>query len=202
MSKLSIVVPCYNEELAIPIFYDETKKCLKQLVGKIVDQAEFIFVDDVSKDKSVEIIREATKGMDNITIVAKTQNDGTSKTVNQGIELAKGKWIRMLDSDDILPLDSTKIMLDLAQKHGADMVYGKFVKTGKEPEEIAREMVVGPIEYEYSKDALRRVLKGGFTRMGQLIKADVLKKGQGADPLVFIQDESIPLRASLNSWGG
>ena len=192
---VSFVMSVYNKEYYLPAV-------LEALLNQMgLENPEFIFVDDVSKDRSVEIIREATKGMDNVTIVAKTQNDGTSKTVNQGIELAKGKWIRMLDSDDILPLDSTKIMLDLALKHGADMVYGKFVKTGKEPEEIAREMVVGPIEYEYSKDALRRVLKGGFTRMGQLIKAEVLKKGCGADPLVFIQDESIPLRSAYYANG-
>ena len=102
---VSFVMSVYNKEYYLPAV-------LEALLNQIgLENPEFIFVDDVSKDKSVEIIREATKGMDNITIVAKTQNDGTSKTVNQGIELAKGKWIRMLDSDDILPLDSTKIML-------------------------------------------------------------------------------------------
>ena len=87
-------------------------------------------------------------------------------------------------------------MLDLARKHNADMVYGKFTKTGKEPMDIAHELITEEPNYTYSKDAMRRVLKGGFTRMGQLIKTEVLQKGKGADPLVFIQDESIPLRAA------
>ena len=192
---VSFVMSVYNKEYYLPAV-------LKALLGQTgLKNPEFIFVDDVSKDKSVEIIKKATKGIKNVTIIAKTQNDGTSKTVNQGIELAKGKWIRMLDSDDILPLDSTEIMLKLAKKHNAEMVYGKFLKTGKEPLDIAGEKVCGNIEYEYSKDALRRVLKGGFTRMGQLIKAKALKKGMGADPLVFIQDESIPLRAAKYAKG-
>ena len=192
---VSFVMSVYNKEYYLPAVLE----ALLHQTG--LKNPEFIFIDDVSKDRSVEIIREATKDIKNVTIVAKTKNDGTSKTVNQGIELAKGEWIRMLDSDDILPLDSTEIMLDLAHKHKADMVYGKFTKTGKEPMEIAHEKVVQPLDYKYSKDALRRVLKGGFTRMGQLIKAEALKKGKGADPLVFIQDESIPLRAAQYADG-
>ena len=108
---VSFVMSVYNKEYYLPAV-------LKALLGQTgLKNPEFIFVDDVSKDKSVEIIKKATKGIKNVTIIAKTQNDGTSKTVNQGIELAKGKWIRMLDSDDILPLDSTEIMLKLAKKH-------------------------------------------------------------------------------------
>ena len=192
---VSFVMSVYNKEYYLPAVLE----ALLHQTG--LQNPEFIFVDDVSKDRSVEIIREATKDIKNVTIIAKTKNDGTSKTVNQGIELAKGEWVRMLDSDDILPLDSTEIMLNLAHKHDADMVYGKFTKTGKEPMDIAHEKVIQPLNYEYSKDALRRVLKGGFTRMGQLIKADILKKGEGADPLVFIQDESIPLRAAKSANG-
>ena len=192
---VSFVMTVYNKEYYLPAV-------LKALFGQQgLKNPEFIFVDDVSKDKSVQIIKEASQGIPNVTIVEKDQNEGISKSINRGIALAKGKWIRMLDSDDILPLDSTKIMLSLADKHGADMVYGKFTKTGKEPMDISAELVSGNIDYKYHPDALRRVLKGGFTRMGQLIKADALKKGKGADPLVFIQDESIPLRAANHAKG-
>lgn len=192
---VSFVMSVYNKEYYLPAVLE----ALLHQTG--LENPEFIFVDDVSKDRSVEIIREATKGIKNVTIIAKTQNDGTSKTINQGIDIAKGQWIRMLDSDDILPLNSTEIMLNLAEKHNADMVYGKFTKTGKEPDEISREIMTADIDYKYEEDALRMVLKGGFTRMGQLIKADVLKKAHGADPMVFIQDESIPLRVAYYAKG-
>lgn len=193
---VSFVMTVYNKEYYLPAVLD----ALLHQTG--LKNPEFIFVDDVSKDASVEIIRQATKDVRNVTLVAKTQNDGISKTINQGIALAKGKWIRMLDSDDVLPLNSTEIMLGLANKHNADLVYGKFVKTGKEPNEISREVLTGVSEYKYNDDALRTVLEGGFTRMGQLIKAQVLKDAAGADPLVFIQDESIPLRAAYKAKGG
>ena len=55
MKKISIVVPCYNEEEALPIFYKEITKITKQM--KKVD-FEFIFVDDGSKDKTLEVTKK------------------------------------------------------------------------------------------------------------------------------------------------
>ena len=73
-----------------------------------------------------------TRGIENVTIVRKDKNEGISISINRGIALARGEWVRMLDSDDIFPLNSTEKMLELANKHHADMVYGQFTKTGKE----------------------------------------------------------------------
>ncbi len=100
----------------------------------------------------------------------------------------------------IFPLDSTAKMLELAQELNADMVYGCFTKTGKEPYELENEYV-GEFDYEYNPNALQAVLTGRYTRMGQLIRTEVLKKAHGADERVFIQDESIPLRAAIHAKG-
>ena len=58
MEKISIIVPCYNEEEAMPIFYEEICKVTKKM--KKVD-FEFIFVNDGSKDKTKDIIEEIAK---------------------------------------------------------------------------------------------------------------------------------------------
>lgn len=187
---VSFVMTVYNKEYYLPAVLE----ALLHQTG--LKNPEFIFVDDTSKDRSVEIIREKTKNIPNVTIVAKDKNEGISVTINQGIKLAKGEWVRMLDSDDILPIDSTEKMLGLALKHKADMVYGKFKKTGKEPMDICHEKMPDDFDYYYKKDAMRAVLKGRFTRMGQLIRRKVLTEAGGADTRVFIQDESIPLRAA------
>lgn len=187
---VSFVMTVYNKEYYLPAV-------LKALLNQTgLKNPEYIFVDDLSKDRSVEIIEEMTRGIENVTIVRKDKNEGISISINRGIALARGEWVRMLDSDDIFPLNSTEKMLELANKHHADMVYGQFTKTGKEPMEIAAEMMPDDFDYSYKKDALRAVLKGRFTRMGQLIRRSVLQKAGGADTRVFIQDESIPLRAA------
>ncbi len=192
---VSFVMSVYNKEFYLPAV-------LEALVNQTgLKNPEFIFIDDVSKDKSVEIIKERMKDIKNVTIVAKEKNEGISITVNQGIMRAKGKWVRMLDSDDILPLNSTEKMIELADTHNADMVYGTFTKTGKEPMDIAHEFMKDNFSYNYQENALKAVLNGRFTRMGQLIKRDVLQKAGGADERVFIQDESIPLRVARLAKG-
>lgn len=142
-----------------------------------------------------------TKGIKNVKIFANTENRGISVRINQGIAAAEGKYTRMLDSDDIFPLDSTQKMVQLAEELSADMVYGTFTKTGKEPTELEHEFMNDNFTYDFDKDALRTVLTGRFTRMGQLIRTEVLQKAGGADERVFIQDESIPLRAALHARG-
>ncbi len=193
-TDVSFVMTVYNKAYYLP-------SVLTALLGQSgLENPEFIFIDDHSSDESVDIIKKYTQGISNVTIIANEDNRGISPRINQGIALAKGEFVRMLDSDDIFPLDSTEIMLKLARKHQADMVYGCFVKTGKEPAALEREKT-GEFQYKYNEDALSTVLTGRFTRMGQLIKTEVLKKAHGADERVFIQDESIPLRAAVYARG-
>ncbi|MGN0913894.1 MAG: glycosyltransferase family 2 protein, partial [Alphaproteobacteria bacterium] len=117
---VSFVMTVYNKEYYLP-------SVLKALLNQSgLKNPEFVFVDDLSKDKSVDIIREYTKDIPNVKIIANQDNRGISVRINQGIEAAEGEYIRMLDSDDIFPLDSTEKMLELARKHKADMVYGCF----------------------------------------------------------------------------
>lgn len=192
---VSFVMTVYNKEYYLP-------SVLKALLNQSgLKNPEFIFVDDVSTDKSVEIIREMTKDVKNVKIFANTQNRGISVRINQGIMAAEGEYTRMLDSDDIFPIDSTQKMLQLAEELSADMVYGNFIKTGKEPTELEHELLDSNFAYTFEKDALRTILNGRFTRMGQLIKTEVLQKAKGADERVFIQDESIPLRAAIHAHG-
>ena len=192
---VSFVMTVYNKEYYLPAVLE----ALLNQTG--LKNPEFIFIDDLSSDHSVDIIREKTKNIKNVKIVTKDKNEGISISINQGIQLAHGEWVRMLDSDDILPLNSTENMLKLALKHNADMVYGCFKKTGLEPEDICHEKMPEHFEYNYKEDALRAILKGRFTRMGQLIRCKILQKAGGADTRVFIQDESIPLRAARLAKG-
>lgn len=191
---VSFVMTVYNKEYYLP-------SVLKALLAQSgLENPEFIFVDDNSTDKSVSIIEHATKGMRNVRIIANKENKGISPRTNQGIRAARGEYVRLLDSDDILPIDSTEKMLRLARAHNADMVYGNFIKTGKEPQELEREKLK-PFTYKFYKDALMGVLTDRFTRMGQLIRNKVLKKAEGTDERVFIQDQSLPLRAAMHAHG-
>lgn len=192
---VSFVMTVYNKEYYLP-------SVLKALLGQTgLKNPEFIFIDDKSSDQSVAIIKKMTQGVPNVVIVENQDNRGISPRINQGISLARGEFVRMMDSDDIFPLDSTEILLDLARKHNVDMVYGCFTKTGLEPQKLEKEMTVKPFQTKVYPNALLGVLNGRFTRMGQLIRTSVLKQAGGADERVFIQDESIPLRAAVYAHG-
>lgn len=191
---VSFVMTVYNKAYYLP-------SVLKALLNQTgVKNPEYIFVDDVSSDNSVQIIRDATKGLPNVQIVVNEKNCGISRNTNKAIALAHGEYTRLLDSDDIFPLDSTEILLNLARSKGADMVYGCFTKTGEEPGNLTNRMT-GNFTYKYNPDALDAVLHGRFTRMGQLIKTSVLQEAGGADERVFIQDESLPLRVAMKASG-
>ena len=99
MDKLAIVVPCYNEEAAIPIFYEETKKCLKQIVGKIIEQAEFIFVDDGSSDDTLSVLRKLSVQDESVHYISFSRNFGKEAALYAGLNKACGNYIAVLDVD-------------------------------------------------------------------------------------------------------
>ena len=87
MDKISIVVPCYNEKEAIPIFYTELKKIIPELN---VDY-ELILVDDGSPD-NCGVICDAYAASDSRIRVIHQKNQGQAAARNAGIEAAKGEW--------------------------------------------------------------------------------------------------------------
>ena len=87
---VSFVMTVYNKEYYLP----SVIRALLNQTG--LKNPEYIFVDDVSTDKSVEIIREMTKGIKNVKIFANTENRGISVRINQGIAAAEGKYTRLI----------------------------------------------------------------------------------------------------------
>ena len=71
--KISIIVPCYNEEESLPIFYKEIDKISKEM--KSVD-FEFLFINDGSKDKTLEILRKLAKKDKRVRYVSFSRNFG------------------------------------------------------------------------------------------------------------------------------
>ncbi len=96
MSLLSIIVPCYNEEESIPLFYEKVNIILKQLSD--IDY-EYLFINDGSKDKSLEIMKGLHKSDDHVRFVSFSRNFGKEAAIYAGLEKAKGDYIVLLDAD-------------------------------------------------------------------------------------------------------
>lgn len=93
---ISVVVPCYNEEEALPLFYKEINKVSKTM--KEVD-FEFVFVNDGSKDKTLEELRKLAKKDERVKYISFSRNFGKEAAMYAGFENAKGDYACIMDAD-------------------------------------------------------------------------------------------------------
>ena len=97
MKKISIVVPCYNEEESLPLFYEEVNKVTEQMKKKA--EFEFVFVNDGSKDKTLEELRKLAKKDKRIRYISFSRNFGKEAGMLAGLEHATGDYITTMDAD-------------------------------------------------------------------------------------------------------
>ena len=97
MKKISIIVPMFNEEQVINMFYDETKKVLKEIEEKYT--YEFIFVDDGSKDNTLNLVKELREKDDKVTIISFSRNFGKEAGIYAGLNNATGDLVVIMDAD-------------------------------------------------------------------------------------------------------
>ena len=118
---LSIIVPVYNVEKYI-------KPCIESIFKQGLDDTDFevIIVNDGTEDRSMEMIADIIQQHSNITIINQ-ENLGLSAARNNGIVAAKGKYILMLDSDDLLIKNSVKPILKKAIETNVDLIVTDFL---------------------------------------------------------------------------
>lgn len=93
MQKISIIVPCYNEEEAIPIFCGEIKNVLKNY------EYEVVFVDDGSKDNTLKVLKEKSNENSSIKYISLSRNFGKESAMFAGLENADGEYVVVMDVD-------------------------------------------------------------------------------------------------------
>ena len=97
MKKISIVVPCYNEQESLPLFYEEVNKVTEQMKKKA--EFEFVFVNDGSKDKTLEELRKLAKKDKRVKYISFSRNFGKEAGMFAGLEHATGDYITTMDAD-------------------------------------------------------------------------------------------------------
>ena len=96
MELLSIVVPCFNEEATIPIFYETVEKIKKQIPAEV----EYCFIDDGSRDRTLPILRELNKKSGGyVHYRSFSRNFGKEAALYAGLKMAKGDYIVTMDVD-------------------------------------------------------------------------------------------------------
>lgn len=127
---ISVVVPCYNEEQALPLFYEEVCKVLKEM--KSIDY-ELIFVDDGSKDNTLNIIKAYSKLDKKVKYISFSRNFGKEAAMIAGLEYSKGDYVTLMDADLQDPPSLLPKMYEIIIKEGYDVVGSRRVTRKGEP---------------------------------------------------------------------
>lgn len=127
---LSIIVPCYNEEQALPFFYQEIDKVSKELKEL---NFELIFVNDGSKDKTLEVLKEYHKKDKRVRYISFSRNFGKEAAMYAGLEHSKGDYVTIMDADLQDPPSLLKEMYRLVSEEGYDCVGTRRVTRKGEP---------------------------------------------------------------------
>lgn len=132
MEKISVVVSCYNEEKALPLFYEEMERVRKKDFEGIVE-FEYIFVNDGSKDNTLKIIKELNQKDPKVRYISFSRNFGKEAAMYAGLEAAEGGYVTLMDADLQDPPALLKQMYDAIKNEGYDSVGTRRVTRKGEP---------------------------------------------------------------------
>ena len=157
---LSIIVPTYNMEALLPSCLDSL------LVDEALERLEVVVVNDGSKDGSLTIARDYEARFPQTVLVIDKPNGNYGSTINAALPVVKGKYVKILDSDDTFDSQALVKMLDALQDVDVDFVVTHFmILKADGTTEIAKYNLYGKEPYEYGRVYnLDEVLGDGYIR--------------------------------------
>ena len=94
--KISLIIPCYNEEESLPFFYSEIVKVAESMSGQ---DFEFLFVDDGSKDKTLSVLKKFAKRDSRVVYLSFSRNFGKEAAMYAGFCNVTGDYVAVMDAD-------------------------------------------------------------------------------------------------------
>lgn len=167
MIKVSVIIPIYNVAKFIV-------KCTESLMQQTLEEVEYIFVNDSTKDESMILLSETLlkypERMDHIKIIEHKCNMGLPAARNSGLSVAQGEYIFHCDSDDYMDFDMLEILYNKALDNNADIVWCDWFLTLKQnnyyrcqpsffsPLEAIKGMLTGNMVYNVWNKLVKRSL--------------------------------------------
>lgn len=130
MDKISVVVSCYNEQEALPLFYEEITKVASQIKEA---EFEFIFVNDGSKDKTLEVIKSFREKDERVKYISFSRNFGKESAMYAGLKKSTGNYVSIMDADLQDPPKLLIEMYDTLKRKEYDCVATRRVTRKGEP---------------------------------------------------------------------
>jgi glycosyltransferase involved in cell wall biosynthesis len=119
--KLSVVVPCYNEDACLAALHERLTGAARAAAGQ---DYELVLVNDGSRDKSWEIMRQIAGSDPHVVAVNLSRNHGHQLALTAGLDLCRGQKILIIDADLQDPPELLSPMLDTMRREQADVIYG------------------------------------------------------------------------------
>ncbi len=127
--KVALIVPCYNEQEALPIFYEEVMK----VVTTMNCQYELIFVNDGSKDNTLSILKNFAAKDENVTYISFSRNFGKEAAMYAGFSNADADYVAVMDADMQDPPALLPQMVKILETEDYDSVATRRVSRDGEP---------------------------------------------------------------------
>jgi dolichol-phosphate mannosyltransferase len=121
MTRLSIVVPCFNEQDCLTALHERLTEAARKAVG---EDYEIVFVNDGSRDLSWTMMRQMVADDPHVVAVNLSRNHGHQLALTAGLDLCRGETILIIDADLQDPPELLPAMMEAMREQDADVVYG------------------------------------------------------------------------------
>ena len=130
MEKISVIVPCFNEEDSLPFFYEEINKVSNEMIEV---SFEFLFVDDGSKDRTLSILKEYAFKDERVKYISFSRNFGKEAAIYAGLKNSCGDYVVIMDADLQDPPALLPEMYQVVSEEGYDSAATRRVSRKGEP---------------------------------------------------------------------
>jgi glycosyltransferase involved in cell wall biosynthesis len=191
MSSVSFVVPVFNKS-----------SYLKHVVNSISSQKgdfdkEYIFIDDGSTDDSLKILKKETRKLKNCAIISQ-KNKGSANATNVGINLAKMKYIKFLDADDVILSNATFCLVNLLEKNQESVLAYGLQRKVENIKLVDLEEEIDFNDFDILHNPILLAMRNSMFNPSQfLVRREFCQKVGGCDErVIHSQEYSLTLRLS------
>lgn len=132
---VSVIMPSYNSA-------DFIELAVNSVLQQTFDNFELIIIDDCSSDNTRDILQKISKTDERIRLVLSDKNEGAAITRNKGLDLCRGAFVALIDSDDIWAKEKLELQVAAAQSSNADIVYCSYSIIDENGNKKCREFIV------------------------------------------------------------
>lgn len=130
MDLITLIIPCYNEQESLPLLYPELVKVSQEMSGQ---SFEFLFVNDGSRDNTLELLRELAEKDERVKYISFSRNFGKESAMYAGLENASGDYVAFMDADMQDPPSLLPQMYKAVTEEGYDSAATRRVTRKGEP---------------------------------------------------------------------